>query len=123
MDFLADECVFKKTVEYLRGLGHNVVTALESGLNSARNGQVARKAGSLNRVLITNDKDFANIIHFPPGVFCGIIVLKINRTTLNRTHLVLKQTLSELSSQTLLDSLVVIDHNGYRIRKKSPDKR
>jgi len=118
MDCLTDHCVFKQTVEYLRGLGYNVVTVRELGLTTCRDKEIAQKAGLLKKVLITNDKDFCNIFHFEPELFYGLIVLKITRVTLPLIHLVLKQVLTELSAETLCHSLVVIDLKGYRIYRK-----
>ena len=119
MDCLTDHCVFRKTAEYLRELGHNVVTVQELGLAASRDREIAQKAGLLKKVLITNDKDFCNIFHFEPELFYGLIVLKISRVTLNQIHLGLKQVLTELSAETLCRSLAVIDFRGYRIYRKT----
>ena len=61
MRFLADECRDEATVAALRHDGHDVVYAVES-LRGAPDEEVLARAVSEQRILLTEDKDFGEVL-------------------------------------------------------------
>lgn len=115
IEFLADECVFKTTIEFLRSHNYKVSTAYEEKLDGQTNGTILQKAIQTKRILLTADSDFANILVYPPGTHSGIIVLKISKANEDDVHNNLLKLLTEVDS-TLIQSLIIVDKNKYRIR-------
>ena len=61
VEFLADECTYQITVDFLRREGWKVKTVVELGMIGAIDTQVFSKAQELRLVLITRDKGFGDI--------------------------------------------------------------
>ena len=75
-DLYANENFPLPAVEYLRALGHNVLTSQESGRANKRepDDQVLRFATSQNRAVVTlNRKDFIRL-HHNNNIHAGIVV-------------------------------------------------
>ena len=62
MKLLADECCDAGLVAALRADGHDVLYALES-LRGATDDEVLKRANDDERILLTEDKDFGELVH------------------------------------------------------------
>ena len=62
MKLLADNDVYKITVDFLRQHGHDFVNAKELGLNKASDKELLEKAKIMDRLFITRDKDFGMLV-------------------------------------------------------------
>lgn len=116
--FLADECIFKLTIEFLKNMGWDVVTVREIGLQGAKDSEVINKAKEMKAILITQDMDFCDIGKFPPPAYAGIIVLKMTYYNLDRVHVTLQRMLSEVQENEFSGALFIVDHNKWRKRKR-----
>jgi len=120
MKFLIDECVLAKTHKLLEQEGFTAISLKDLDKLSATNGEVLNLAKNNNAILITNDLDFANFILYPPGSHPGIIVLRFRSETpetIDSVHKILLRLLRDEKPSALEKSLVIIDHNKYRIVK------
>jgi len=115
--FLADECTFAPTVEFLRNEGWDVTTIKEIGLRGARDSEVLHKAQEMRAVLITRDMDFGDIRSFPPSAYCGIVVLKMAYRTLDEVHAVLRKMLREVKEDEFVGTLFIVDRYKWRKRR------
>ena len=89
MKFFIDECVYKVTADFLVQAGHDVKTVQQAGSSGFKNGQVLSQAISEQRIFLTRDMHFSNILLFPPQKSFGIIVLKIKPEIVTEVHHVL----------------------------------
>src|SRR5258708_283033 len=80
MRFLIDENVPIQVMSWLQNKNHDA-TRVPAGI---KNGQVLALASSESRVLLTQDKDFANRLQYPPAKFRGLIVLRIHPPVLEQ---------------------------------------
>ncbi|HDL86111.1 MAG TPA: hypothetical protein ENH11_07295 [Candidatus Acetothermia bacterium] len=117
--FLADECTFDLTLEFLRNEGWEVRTVKEIGLQGAKDSQVLKKAQEMGAVLITRDMDFGDIRRFSPSAYQGVIVLKMTYRGSDEVHAVLRKMLQEVKEDEFAGTLFVVDHNKWR-KRKSP---
>ena len=115
--FLADECVYRLTVEKLRSAGYTVVTALELGLGGSDDAIVLKKAIADQYVLPTGDLDFASIRHYPPSEHLGVIVLRISPSTQEQVHALLLSYLENRTPAQLKNRLVIVSHTKIRTRE------
>jgi predicted nuclease of predicted toxin-antitoxin system len=77
MRFLVDECAGPAVAEWLRGQGHEVFSVFDDskGISDV---EVLDKAFAENRILITNDKDFGEMIFRERREHHGVIFLRLD---------------------------------------------
>jgi predicted nuclease of predicted toxin-antitoxin system len=79
MRWLVDECVDAGLVAYLRNAEHDVVYMAEIA-PSANDTQVMQRAQAELRILLTDDKDFGDLVFRRGQSVPGIILLRIDPT-------------------------------------------
>lgn len=75
MKFLADENVEKPIVDMLREAGHDVLYISEFTQRS-RDEQLLDQAKNESRILLTNDKDFGELVYLQGKNNVGIILMR-----------------------------------------------
>ena len=68
MRFLADMGVSQQVVEWLRTHGHDAVHLRDEGLQRLPNGEIFQKAAREQRIVLTFDLDFGEILAAGDGV-------------------------------------------------------
>jgi len=98
--------------------GWDALTVRDQGLTSASDDQIATVVSREQRILVTLDLDFADIRHFPPDRFAGIIVI---RPGINSRQAVLAavERISGLllQSQSVAGQLWVVESHRVRVRE------
>ena len=112
MRILLDENVHVKLMDRLIKLGHETVR-VPSGL---KNGQVMELAIRESRILLTQDKDFANRLMYPPKQYPGIIILRIHPPELDRLTSALRAFLGDLGNVSLKGKLAIVEERGYQLQ-------
>lgn len=118
MRFLVDANMPRSTLAVLTRLGHQLEFARDSGLGHAPDSQIAARARETGAALITRDVDFADVRHYPPADYQGIVVLRLpdDATAQDIANLLdrfLKQT--ELINQ-LPGHLAILEFHRVRFR-------
>ena len=116
MRFLADENIARSTVSLLRGLGHQVKDVKEEGWFGYLDDKLAQIARNEKLVLLTLDKDFGNILVFPPHEYNGILLISIRDPIPSRVNAVLASFLKGKVSRFFQHRLVVLEETQARIR-------
>ncbi len=75
--FITDEDVPRSTARVLRDAGFDAVDVRDVGLRGKSDAEVFAYAQRENRLLITCDMGFSNILNFPPSENKGILVVRI----------------------------------------------
>jgi len=76
MRFLADENLELAIVEILRDEGHDVATVTSEGPGTADHHLLARSLEQ-HRILVTNDKDFAELTFLQKRTAVGIVLVRL----------------------------------------------
>lgn len=118
MRLLLDQDVYAVTARFLIEAGHDVVLAAQIALSRARDEEILKVAGEVNRILVTRDRDYGNLV-FVEGMGSGVIYLRILLTTANTIHSNLDIVLQTYSQEELARAFVVIEPCGHRFRKLS----
>jgi predicted nuclease of predicted toxin-antitoxin system len=113
---LLDENLSPHQAAILREQGHDAVAVLEIGLSGQPDEKIREYAISENRVLLTLDVDFANILRFPPAGTPGVIRLKVHPPTEAAVREQIQKALSLLRDTNLTGCLAVAHGNVIRIR-------
>ena len=114
MRWLVDECVHGSLVTELRGAGHDVLYAAES-LQKTADLNLAEIAQSTGRLVITEDRDFGQIVFQAKKSVPGIVYLRIGLRDRAQRWPKLK-LLIEQFGERLYGHYVVIDGRQVRVR-------
>lgn len=114
MRWLADECVAAPLVASLRALGHDVLYVAEAaaGLNDT---DVIALALHEQRLLLTEDKDFGDLVFRRERAVPGVVLLRIvtEGTTLKTSRLAMAV---ERYGEDLFGRYLVIEERRFRSR-------
>ncbi|MEO6813135.1 MAG: DUF5615 family PIN-like protein [Ginsengibacter sp.] len=115
MNLLADEGVDKPIVDVLRGNGFNVVYILETN-RGALDEVILAMANTDKRILITQDKDFGELVFRLKNAHYGVILIRLEGYKPElKADIVLNLLIKHKNN--LIRSFTVIQPNAIRIRK------
>jgi predicted nuclease of predicted toxin-antitoxin system len=117
MNLLADEGVDKPIVDVLRSSGFNVHYILETHPGSYDE-EVLRLANEENRLLLTQDKDFGELVYRLQQVHQGVILIRLGTTLASEKALIVHYVLTEYGDK-LVKAFTVIQPNAVRIRPQT----
>ncbi len=114
MKFLADECCDAPLIEKLRALGYDVLYVVEE-MRAEPDTEVLAKAFAENRILITEDKDFGELVYRLKKEAAGIILLRFapSQAELKWSRL---RELIQRNDVILMNHFIVVDAEKFRIR-------
>jgi predicted nuclease of predicted toxin-antitoxin system len=116
MRFKLDENLPPSALEWLRGLGHDVMTVYDQGLQSANDPTVLAACHGERRVLVSLDLDFSNILVYPPEQYAGLIVLRLHRPGSRAVLSLLQRIAPHFDSEPVAGRLWIVDEKRIRIR-------
>jgi predicted nuclease of predicted toxin-antitoxin system len=118
MRFLLDQDVYAVTARFLVDAGHDVILVAQISLSQASDEEILKTAQQQNRILVTRDRDYGNLV-FVRAMGSGVIYLRALPTTVNRIHNELVKVLETYSEVELVGAFVVVEPDGHRFRKPS----
>ncbi|MDP3298318.1 MAG: DUF5615 family PIN-like protein [Thermodesulfovibrionia bacterium] len=117
MKFLADMGISMRIVEWLRSKNHDVIHLREQNLHTLEDHEIFNKAILENRIILTFDLDFGEIVALSKRRPISVILFRLRNTT---TPFVLKRLDTVISeSKALLEQghIFIVEESRYRIRK------
>ena len=117
MKMFANENLFEPIIDFLRSLGHDVLSIRDSGLSGISDDEVYQRACREKLVIVTMDKDFSRMFRFPPQKCGGIVVVKIYKRTVDETLSIFMRFYESLQEKDILENLVIITPEGVRIKR------
>ncbi len=116
MRLLLDENLSPLQASRLRELGHDAVAVSEVGLSGKSDYTVRGFAVEQNRVLLTLDADFADMLRFPPAGTPGVIRLRVHPPSEAIIWEQIQKALTLLGNSCLSGCLAVLHGDIVRIR-------
>ena len=116
MRLVTDQDVYATTVQLLRDLGHDVVTAAQLGLSRASDTALLQSAKVQERILVTRDRDFGNLV-VVHGLATGVVYLRVLPSTLAAVHAELERVLARYTQRIMLHAFVVVEPMRHRLRR------
>jgi len=113
--FLADENIDDEVIAFLRQEGFDVLSLFDLNLNGKPDIQIIHEATKLNRITITHDTDFGQIVFTQHVPFIGIIYLKPGHFQSFFTINSLKTIFAE-QAELMVPFMVIADHKGSHIK-------
>jgi len=118
MRFLADENVSRLVIERLRNDGHDVVSIAETTPGTPDD-DILNAAGADDRILITEDRDFGELVIRQRLALRGVILLEMDRLA-NATEAEAVADIVSAHAERLAGNLVVVEPGRIRVRPLRP---
>ena len=119
MRLLVDSCVWAPVVEELRAAGHDVSSVREWGADPGDE-EILRRSTAEDRILVTLDKDFGELVFVFGAPHRGILRLVSIRA--RDQGKVLLRILAKHEQQLEQGALIVADSDRLRIRMPETDE-
>ena len=116
MQFLLDANVEYRLATFLTSLGHDVKTIARDYPHSLTDHEVLALATEEHRILLTNDRDYGELIFRQHLPHCGVIYFRLKNSQDISEKLQWLQTVLHSYKDDLHEYLVVTP-NGVRIRR------
>jgi predicted nuclease of predicted toxin-antitoxin system len=117
MRFLADMGVAARVVDWLRDQGHDAYHLREEGLQRLPDDQIFYKAVAENRIVLTFDLDFGEIVAFSRRQKASVVLFRLQNTrtahVIERLQFILQQAEGALEQ----GAVVVVEEARFRIRR------
>ena len=116
MRFKLDENLPIDAAGLLAAAGHDAHTVLEEGLGGQPDPKRSEICRAEDRILVTLDTDFCNILNYPPEEHSGIIVIRTLDQSKSAVLGYIKSILSVISMETISGRLWIVQKDGIRSR-------
>lgn len=117
MKLLLDENVAESTVRLCRDLGYDVRYVKEEGWHGREDEELLQVAIAEGRVVLSFDKDFANLLKFPQEMHHGVIVIAMRDQRPKRVNERLSRLLPRFATLDLTGKLVIVRDGDVRVRE------
>lgn len=116
MKLKIDEKLPSECAEILRGGSLEADTVADERLTGAEDSAIAGRSRTEGRVLVTLDRDFANIRAYPPAEFAGIIVLRSKRPDKRAVLTLVHRVALALANRAPAGELWIVEPDRIRFR-------
>jgi len=113
--FLVDECTGTSVVDCLRDEGHDVVAVVDV-MPEADDTEVLDHAVSEGRIVVTNDKDFGELVYRSGWEHRGVVLLRLRDERAENKVRIIKIVLTQVGER-LRNHCVVAAETGIRVRE------
>jgi predicted nuclease of predicted toxin-antitoxin system len=117
MRFLADMGVSMRVVEWLRSSGHDAIHLRDGGLQRLPNGEIFRKAIREQRIVLTFDLDFGEIVAGSGGGSVSVILFRLRNTRADFVVQRLKSVLEQSKEELVEGAVVLVEDGRHRVRR------
>lgn len=119
MHIIADENITDLLVAKLRSQGYHVTYIKESAKGSL-DPTILAAATQVHELLVTNDKDFGELVYHRGHAYSGVLLVRLNKLTVEEEAEEVARLIQE-QGENLLGAFTVIKQRGKaRIRKRLP---
>lgn len=117
MRFLADMGVPASVVLELRRMGHDAVHLREQDLQRLPDKEVFQKTAAENRILLTFDLDFSEIVALSGNQRVGVVLFRLRNTRADHVMERLEKVLGESSDALEQGAVATVEEHRHRVRR------
>jgi predicted nuclease of predicted toxin-antitoxin system len=114
MRFLVDECTGPAVARWLRQQAHDVFSVFEQA-RGLDDDAVLQQAWTEDRIIVTNDKDFGDMVFRDHRPHKGVFLLRLVNMTAPRQIAALARVLGQYPEAQLVGRFVVVTEAAIRI--------
>ena len=115
LKFLTDENISPSLVKILRNKKYDVKDIKEEKLFGINDTEILKLAYKENRVVITHDKDFANLLSYSQIKHKGVILLRFSNQSPKNVVNSFTSILEQIKESKIKDSLMILSEDYVRI--------
>lgn len=121
MRFLGDVGISPRSIGRLRDQGHDAVHLHALGLERLSDSEILRLAIDENRIVLTHDLDFGELVAASGSILPSVVVFRLRRMQADRVSYYLDLVL-ERYKQALLDGAILsVTEGQIRVRRLPVD--
>jgi predicted nuclease of predicted toxin-antitoxin system len=114
--FKLDENLSRRAADLIHAAGHDAVTVASQGLRGAADETLFEVCRRESRALVTLDRDFGQVLRYPPAASAGIVVLEIGPRATHRALLDrVRELLALLNTRSPAGELWIVEPGRLRI--------
>ena len=117
MKFLADMGISPRVVDWLQSAGHDAIHVLDCGLDRAPDSAILEQARAEQRVLLTHDLDFGELLAFSQNDQPGVIIFRLRDMRPITVQKYLGEILENHADILEAGSLASVTERRIRIRR------
>jgi predicted nuclease of predicted toxin-antitoxin system len=117
--FLIDEDLPRSLAPRLRSSEMQAEDVRDLGLRGCSDEVILQYASSDERILVTGDTGFGNLLRFPLGSHAGVVIARFpTELPVSETNDLIVRALQQLSEEEISGNLVLIEPNRIRLRRR-----
>jgi predicted nuclease of predicted toxin-antitoxin system len=114
-----DENIGHRGLDFLRARGHDVMTVRDQNLHGVTDKSLFDICVAEGRALVTLDRDFCQVLRFPPETSAGIVVLDAGpRTTVQVIINRLEDFLEVAKTTSVAGTLWIVEPSRVRVHER-----
>jgi len=113
--FLTDENIAASLIKAIRKRGYDVKDIKEERLFGIEDNKILKIASKENRIVLTHDKDFANLLNFPLTSHKGVMLLRFVNQSPNNAISHFMSLLDSKLKDKFKNRLVIISEDFVKI--------
>ncbi len=117
MKFLADMGISLLTVKVLSEQGYDAIHLYEQGLERLPDHLIMAKARSENRIILTFDLDFGELLAFSGDPLPSVVIFRLEQAKPDYVMSKLSPVLTQCQNDLITGAIIIIKDNGFRVRK------
>jgi len=115
--FLIDASLSAECASWFTAYGHDAVHASALGLLQAADEEILRRAVADQRIVVTTDLDFSELIAVHHLDAPGLLLIRLPEATFERLHARLTAVLRVITAEDMTQAITVVEEDRVRIRK------
>jgi predicted nuclease of predicted toxin-antitoxin system len=115
--FLIDECLPVRSSQFLHAYGHDALHIADLGLLGAPDDQIMQAAAADNRVLLSADTDFGELLAVGEHLAPSFVLLRGLAGAPDHRLRLLADNLDQVEDDLLAGAIVVVTEERIRIRR------
>lgn len=112
-----DENVDSRVATLLRDAGHEPASVQEEGLQGEEDESLYEHCIGEDRVLVTLDLDFSNVLRYPPEPTPGIVVLRGPNDLFGTVRILVRTLIGALAAASPTGRLWIVEPARFRIHQ------
>jgi predicted nuclease of predicted toxin-antitoxin system len=116
MKLLADIGISPRCVDYLRQLGYDAIHLIEQGLQQLPDPDILTKARSEERILLTHDLDFADLLAASRAALPSVVIFRLRNMRPGNVNHYLDHILQRYEAELRQGVIISVTETQVRLR-------
>ncbi|MDY6861732.1 MAG: DUF5615 family PIN-like protein [Thermodesulfobacteriota bacterium] len=108
--------ISQSSVKWLRKRGYDSIHLREEGLHKITDAQIIKKARKENRIVLTCDLDFGDLMAASGGIRPSVIIFRLENERPENINRRLQQVIEESSEVLRKGAIISVEETRHRVR-------